>query len=215
MVRLKEEFVQKVNAVIPLQGLHVLEVGCGQGGRSVTLAEKVRNLVGVDPNPESIAEAQKLHARPNISYHIAAAEKLPFEKQHFDAVFFTLSLHHVPPEFMSQAVDEAVRVTKPGGWIIFLEAGNHGTFLQTEEKFGAGDGDERRVKALAYAAMLNQDRMNEVAEIWDETIFQFDSLEDFLEYMGPKGDIDGLKVFLEQHKFILSAERRINIFQVT
>jgi len=215
MKRLKEEFVQKVNNIVALAGLNALEVGCGQGGRSIPIAENVKSLVAIDPNPESIHEAKKLSQRPNIIYQIAAAENLPFENQRFDVVFFTLSLHHVPPESMPQAINEAIRVTKTGGWIVFLEAGNHGTFLKTEELYGAGDGDERWVKALAYAAMLHAHGMKEIAEIWDETIFQFDSLEDFLDYMGPKGDTEKLRVFLEEQKFILRAERRINIFQVS
>lgn len=126
-----------------------------------------------------------------------------------------LSFHHVLPENMGKALREALRVTNPAGNIVFLEPGAHGTLFEAEKHFGAGDGDERKAKAMAYAAMLNYPRFVEVAELWDETIFRFDSLNDFLASMSPtSSDHKAIKKFLEGNNFLLSAERRINIFRL-
>ncbi len=83
-----------------------------------------------------------------------------------------------------------------------------------ERAFDACDGDERKEIAAAYYAMLNCIKYTEVAEIFDETIFQFDSVADFVDSLGARKNVGQLEAFLKERNYILNAERRINIFQV-
>lgn len=81
--------------------------------------------------------------------------------------------------------------------------------------FDTCDGDEKKEKAFAYYSLLNsKDILEEVEEIPDETILQFDSYEDFLDIMKPKKNLRDLKQFFKTNNLILNAYRKINIFKV-
>lgn len=214
MERIKDGYLETLQKVVSLSGKKVLEVGCGNGSRTIQIADKCSEVFAIDPNKTAITQAKEERSRLNTHYFEGVADNLSFESQAFDLVFFTLSLHHVPKEQMVKAIDEAVRVVRPEGYIAFLEPAFDGSFFQAEICFDACDGDERKEKALAYAAMLSHPGLQEVAELPDETVFQFSSLDDFLTNMNPKkGESVKIKAFLENHKFILNAQRRLNIFQ--
>lgn len=214
MKRIKEEFLENLDRVIRLKGKDVLEVGCGVGVRSIQIAKRVKHITAIEPSSDLIKEAKKNNSLENIQYQVGKAEKLKFDKGVFDVVIFTLSLHHVPALKIPVAIKEAARVTKKNGYIIFLEPTHEGNFFESEIKFNACDGDERKEKALAYYSILNFKGYNEIAEIADETVFQFDSCEDFIKSMNPKKNKKGIQEFLENNNYILKASRRISIFQV-
>lgn len=114
---------------------------------------------------------------------------------------------------MKVALDEAIRVARPTGQIILLEPAFSGSFFESEILFDACDGDERLAKAQAYCAMLSHPGMRELCEFFDETIFSFSSIGDFVQSMNPRRGTDELELFLKKHQFTLHALRRINIFQ--
>lgn len=214
MKRIKEEFLDKVESSIPLKDAVVLEIGCGWGSRSFEIAKRCASLVAIDPSEEALGHAVELHSAKNIEYKKGSGEKLEFADKSFDIVMFTLSLHHVPIPEMAAAIEEAIRVTKSGGCIVFLEPAGKGTFFIAERTFDACDGDERKEIAMAYYSILNCKGYTEVAEIFDETVFRFDSTQDFIESLGVKKGVENLETFLMEHDCILNAERRINIFRV-
>lgn len=215
MKRLKDEYLTTIQTAVPLIGKAVLEVGCGNGSRSIQIAALCNQLVAVEPNTDRLSEAKQHHTATNIEYRQGSAESLPVSDAAFDVVLFTLSLHHVPSSKMSVAIDEAIRAVKPDGHIIFFEPAFEGSFFESEIQFDACDGDERREKALAYAAMLSHDHLKEAAELEDETIFSFDSVDDFRSSMNPKqGSLEAIDDFLRKHNFLLSAQRRINVFRL-
>jgi len=212
MKRIKEQFLDELESVFLLEGKNVLEVGCGNGTRSEQIAKRCNKLTGIDPSLENIVVAQNKNISNGV-FKEGKAEKLDFADKSFDAVIFTLSLHHVPESLMNQAISEAVRVVKRDGFIVFLEPTMDGSFFEAELKFDACDGDETKEKASAYRAMTEHSQLKLVKEIPDETVFQFDSEEDFIASMTPKKNLAELEVFLQKYNHILNAERRINVFQ--
>lgn len=214
MQRIKEEFLDKLTSKVSLSWKKVLEIGCGGGSRSIKIAALSGSLDAIDPDEKSIASAEVNNAAPNITYSQGHAEHLAFNDKTFDVVIFTLSLHHVAKELMNVAIEEAVRVSKSEGIIVFLEPTHQGSFFESEILFGASDGDERMEKAYAYSVMLSNKHLVEVAEIADETIFKFDSAEDFINTFTPNKNLEGIQEFLKAHDFILNAHRRINVFSV-
>ncbi len=212
MKRIKDEFFEKLTGAISLAGKEVLEVGCGEGTRSQDIARACKFLYGIDPSESDINTAIERNI-PNAQFSQGSAESLAFNNKTVDIVVFTLSLHHVPKALMRQSIDEALRVLRPGGWIVFLEPGMNGSLFDAEIQFDAYDGDEREVKKNAYAAMMEHPGLVLFKEIADESVFQFDSLQDFMDSMSPKKDIPAIEPFLIQHNYVLNAERRINIFQ--
>ena len=213
MQRLKEEFINKLDSFVTLAGKHILEIGCGNGSRSVNIAERCDSLTAIEPDADLVNSAIQEQARKNINYLQAKAESLPFDDSLFDICIFTLSLHHVQKDMIATAIDEAVRVVKKDGYIVFLEPNMKGSFFETEIKFGASDGDERKEKAYAYFSILNHSSIVELQEMQDETIFEFESTKDFILNMHPNKNLNTLDSFLKEKNYILNAERRINIFK--
>lgn len=212
MQRIKDDFLEHVEKIVSLQGLVVLEIGCGNGARSEAIARRCKLLHAIEPDEAKVNVARTRNI-PNTLFHIGSATDLPFEDRSFDVILFTLSLHHIPANQMERAINEAIRTVSKTGYIIFLEPTETGSFFEAEIQFEACDGDERKEKAAAYIAMMNHRRLQSIQEIDDETIFQFHSVEDFIETMAPKKGYDNIKRFLESHNYILNADRRINIFQ--
>jgi SAM-dependent methyltransferase len=94
----------------------VLDFGCGWGGETMWLAERVRSAVGVDVEAKSIEIANTALARrgiQNCQFACSVAGRLPFPDGSFDAVFSTDTFEHVMD--LDLAFSEIFRVLKPGG----------------------------------------------------------------------------------------------------
>jgi len=100
-------------ALAPLAGKHVLDIGCGGGVLARSLSNRGARVAGVDPNLEALAFARQ--AVPTGTFYQAGAEAMPFADRSFDGAIFLNSLHHVPKHAMDRALREAARVTKPAG----------------------------------------------------------------------------------------------------
>ena len=212
MRRLKDGYLEAIESVVPLAGKKVLEIGCGSGSRSVQIAARCASLAAIDPDAVRLAEARRLNPAANIDYREGSATDLSLRNESFDLVIFTLSLHHIPVSLMVHAITEAVRVVKKEGHVVFFEPSFEGTFFDAEIMFEAGDGDERKEKACAYYSILDNPSLQEIAEIYDETVMQFDNMADFVATMHPHKNLDQLDGFLASLGYALNAQRRINIF---
>jgi len=212
MKRITEQFLDKIEAIFSLRHKNVLEIGCGEGVRSEKIAKRCGRLIGIDPSPENIIFARKKGIQ-NCLFKEGKAEKLNFPDKSFDVAIFTLSFHHIDESLRSQAIKEAVRVVKKEGRLIFLEPATNGSFFEAEIQFDACDGDERKEKLDAYHVMINHPQLKLVKELVDETIFQFDSNEDFINSMTPQKNLQAALSFLQKHNYVLNAHRRINIFK--
>ena len=111
-----------INALSPLQGQKVLDVGCGGGILTDSMARKgAAEVLGIDLAIKALRVAQ-LHAleaqTPNIKYQEIAVETLAqLEPESFDTVTCMEMLEHVPdPSSIVRACHDLV---KPGGWVFF------------------------------------------------------------------------------------------------
>jgi ubiquinone/menaquinone biosynthesis C-methylase UbiE len=94
-------------------GMQVLDVGCGPGGLTDVLAERVgaENVAAIDPAPQFAAACRERH--PGADVREGGAEALPWADDSFDATLACLVV-----AFMSdadQGLREMARVTRPGG----------------------------------------------------------------------------------------------------
>lgn len=100
----------------------VLEIGCGPGGVTRTLAQwpDVSQAVGVDPSAVFIAKARELsEGIPNLSFEEGDGRSLAFDAGSFDVVVAHTTMCHVPgPE---RLLAEARRVLRPRGWLAVFD----------------------------------------------------------------------------------------------
>lgn len=104
------------------ENTRVLEIGCGTGAisRAILNLDQVAEVTGIDPSPVFIEYANKLSQDiPGLALQVGDARNLDFADDSFDLVVFHTTLCHVPgPE---QALDEAVRVLRPGGTLVIFD----------------------------------------------------------------------------------------------
>jgi ubiquinone/menaquinone biosynthesis C-methylase UbiE len=110
-------------------GSLVLEVRCGVGAQTVTLARRSPNarFVSVDVSVESVAEARRSATEAgltNVWFQAADIFALPFTTASFDHVFVCFLLEHVSGR--AEALASLDRLLKPGGTITVIE-GDHGS----------------------------------------------------------------------------------------
>ena len=96
-------------------GERVLDVGCGTGALSATLA-RVRGaskIVGIDPSSGFIEYARTQIADPRITFEVGDAQALPYPDKSFDRSMALLIVNFIPDA--PKAAKEMRRVTKSGG----------------------------------------------------------------------------------------------------
>lgn len=98
-----------------------VEIGVGTGRIAIPLVENGIEVVGVDISPEMLRKlvAKRRTEWPQVA--IADATKLPFPDNTFGAAIAAHVLHLIP-EWRS-AVDESLRVLRPGGLLIATRGG--------------------------------------------------------------------------------------------
>ncbi|MBP7330207.1 MAG: bifunctional 2-polyprenyl-6-hydroxyphenol methylase/3-demethylubiquinol 3-O-methyltransferase UbiG [Alicycliphilus sp.] len=110
-----------INQLSPLEGQRVLDVGCGGGILSDSMARKGADVLGIDLATKALRVA-RLHAleaqTTRIQYREISAEALADEvPASFDTVTCMEMLEHVPDP--QSVVSACARLVKPGGWVFF------------------------------------------------------------------------------------------------
>ena len=107
-------------------GQRLLDIGCGSG-RHTAEAYRLKGVlaVGADLNIEDLKQArERLEIHDRLGEHgggcwclsIADVRHLPFPDVHFHAVICSEVMEHIPDHY--RALDELVRVLKPGGHLV-------------------------------------------------------------------------------------------------
>ncbi|RMG21230.1 MAG: class I SAM-dependent methyltransferase [Bacteroidetes bacterium] len=92
-----------------------LDIGCGTGHSTMALLNYCRQLVGLDPSPDMIQNAQ---THPRIQYVLAHAGQTGLAENSFDLITFVGSLFYAK----SQAVvDEICRIGADGASVLVYD----------------------------------------------------------------------------------------------
>jgi predicted TPR repeat methyltransferase len=112
-----QKAVQLLSDITTLQGMRVLDAGCGTGLVGALLKESgAASLAGIDYSPGMLAKAEAKQVYDSLD-KMDMNEPLPLPSNSFDATtcIGTFTATHVKPD----AVRELVRVTRSGGALIF------------------------------------------------------------------------------------------------
>jgi ubiquinone/menaquinone biosynthesis C-methylase UbiE len=119
---MRDAVVEDYLADLP-QGARVLEVGCGGGQLAHAVIEQRPDLrwVGLDASKDQIERARRRNAgQQTAEFVVGDALALPFPDQCFDATVSIASIKHWPDQ--SKGLAECVRVLRPGGQLLVVEA---------------------------------------------------------------------------------------------
>jgi len=114
----------ELNLLGDVNGLDVVELGCGTAYFSSWLARRGATVVGVDPTPAQLETARRLQGETGIEFPLveAAAESVPLPDASFDLAVseYGASLWAVPERWIA----EAARLLRPGGRLVFMTNSN-------------------------------------------------------------------------------------------
>lgn len=107
---------------LPPPGSRLLEIGFGSGRLHLELAERYE-MSGLDraPGMVRLTKRRLTACSRESNLCIGSAYALPWSDGHFDAVLSTFAFSAFPDA--GRAMDEMVRVTRPGGKVIIVDAG--------------------------------------------------------------------------------------------
>ena len=112
---------------------HVLDMGCGRGAVLIAAARRLPNgrTVGVDlwsadqsgNRPEAtLANAAAAGVADRVEVRSGDMTSLPFPDDSFDVVTSAMAIHNIPSaEGRHRALDEAIRVLRPGGRLFIAD----------------------------------------------------------------------------------------------
>jgi ubiquinone/menaquinone biosynthesis C-methylase UbiE len=118
----------------------ILDMGCGIGQLAVALKERFpeAEVWGIDVAAPMIRyghmRANRLGVAVNFSQRLA--EQTDFPDDHFDLVTSFLLHHEVPAATNLKIIDEARRITRPGGVFYPLDFGSGGAMMPPRQMYG-------------------------------------------------------------------------------
>lgn len=103
-----------------LAGKNVIDIGCGGGILSESMAGLGAHVTGIDLSEKAlkVARLHLLESGREVTYHHIAAEDMAAENPAaFEVVTCLEMLEHVPSP--ASIVQAAAQLVKPGGWVFF------------------------------------------------------------------------------------------------
>lgn len=115
------QFYHHIANSIRLEGLDILEVGCGRGGGASYIARYLapKSVKAIDLCKKSIDFCKKHYHVKGLSFCHGNALSLPFMDNNFNVVINVESSHRYSD--MERFLGEVYRVLRPGGYFLFAD----------------------------------------------------------------------------------------------
>lgn len=100
----------------------VLEIGCSNGTKLEVICQNLDSVgVGIEPSAMAVQTGNQRNKNAKIELLVGTGEKLPSEDASFDLVYFAFCLYLFDRNTLMQALSEADRVLKPGGFLVITD----------------------------------------------------------------------------------------------
>lgn len=123
--RLEKTFTLADQKVGIKPGKVILDVGCGRGELLVRCAQRGARIIGFDLSDTALKISKQMvalfldaHQRKHVEILRTRASRLPFTNSSFDILFMADIVEHLNPTALTDALKEAHRVLKQGGYLI-------------------------------------------------------------------------------------------------
>ncbi len=174
-----KSFLDKISKDTP----RILDVGCGDGRDSETLASFGAQVTGIDISTGLIKVAKKLH--PEIEFINGNFIKLPFPNETFDGVWAHASLVHLETfDDVRNAVREFKRVLKAHGWV----------YIYVKEQLGSNKTEIVSDKLSNHDRFFRYYKSEELTGLLEETGFRVDEVVNEEDVHG-RAEIKWIRIF--------------------
>ncbi|MDQ8738201.1 class I SAM-dependent methyltransferase [Paenibacillus sp. LHD-38] len=163
-----------IEAIIPIKGLDVVDLGAGSGRLTTVLAEEAGSVIALDAQAAMLritAERLNHAGHTNWNTRVADHRSLPLENQSADLIVSGWSICYLgsdeQPEWelnIRQVMSEIKRVLRPGGTVILFETMGTGFETPNPPSF-----------LIPYYTALEKDYG--FSHRWIRTDYTFDSTE--------------------------------------
>ncbi|KAK5145556.1 hypothetical protein LTR04_001266 [Oleoguttula sp. CCFEE 6159] len=121
-------------------GDRILDIGCGDGPLTATIAASAAAVLGLDASPSFIRTAQSTHSAPNLTFAVHDCTRLAACPDavdgSWDKVFSNAALHWILRDAATRrdVLRDVRRALKPGGRFVF-EMGGAGNVAEIHAAF--------------------------------------------------------------------------------
>ena len=87
--------IRALGKFAPMEGLHVLELGCGDGRLTLQIADTAASVYAIDPDEERIRLARESlpgELAHKVRFDVAGAAEVSVPRRRFDLALFSWSL---------------------------------------------------------------------------------------------------------------------------
>ena len=103
-----------------VRGARVLDAACGEGYGTALLADVAASVVGIDIEPQVVADATRRYvsSRANVRFAAASVTRLPLADASVDAIVSFETIEHVGADDQRAMLAEFARVLAPHGRLV-------------------------------------------------------------------------------------------------